>query len=223
MDPQLCAIWSFLSGKPFLPSRGWACSSKTCTILPCIVLESKRLVRFVDLSPLYKVTGGGAADRSTLPYICASRTLLLGTRPLTSLNAHSLLPPRGRPQRRGCLLIACPFCPSRFRLRKHLGTHVAMLHVDTGSHVPRESLPIMPHVLYAFATFTRSLGPSATTRDLKHACGVPVTCARALAEIREVEQADRVRAKGIRAGKWDLYRAPPPPLQALGPPQPAQI
>ena len=115
----------------------------------------------------------------------------------------------------------CPFCDSSFALRKHLGTHIARRH----------GLPC-PARLYAhhrtcvaclryFHTIPR------VQRHLKGSRKCLLRASRLLAplclqEVREVEQADAERQRKVKAGKWELYSAAPPPIQALGPAQPSR-
>ena len=116
---------------------------------------------------------------------------------------------------------ACPFCESRFALRKHRGTHIARRH---GLPSPARLFSYHPTCLvcvryyHTLARLQRHLKGSSSC--LRRTCLlVPPMDGRAIAE---AEATEARRAKSLRAGHWQEYFAAPPALPSAGPAQPTR-
>ena len=118
-------------------------------------------------------------------------------------------------------LFVCPLCPAAFPLRKHLGVHMARSHALVA---PARLYAVTPtcvaclrycHTLPRLQQHLKVAKPC-----LLRACDLmaPMT----LAEVKEVEAADKAKVKALKKGDWQQYTAAPPALQALGPAQPSR-
>ena len=110
----------------------------------------------------------------------------------------------------------CPWCPSGFPLRKHLGVHMARAH---GVFSPARHLAfgcVCISCLKCYHTPSRlQFHLKRSDRCLRRSCLLAPPLS--LQEVREVE-ADEVKAKKrIKAGLWQTYSAAAPAVQAEGP------
>ncbi|CAE7798987.1 unnamed protein product [Symbiodinium sp. CCMP2456] len=117
---------------------------------------------------------------------------------------------------------ACPFCSASFPLRKHLGVHVARRH---GMPAPARLYthhPTCVACLRHYHTVPRAQYHLKASRAcMERACELLVPMS--LADIKDVEAADKARVKKLRQGEWHTFQAAPPALQAFGPLQPTRL
>ncbi|CAE7717956.1 abcF4 [Symbiodinium sp. CCMP2592] len=110
----------------------------------------------------------------------------------------------------------CPHCPATFPLRKHLGVHLARKHGYVS--------PVRHYVAgpYCGACMRWYHTTARVHNHLKHAKAcmmrlLHVMPPLTMAEIKEVEAADRAIGAKIKRGHWQSYRATLPPVPWYGP------
>ena len=119
------------------------------------------------------------------------------------------------------LPFACPFCDSRFALRKHRGTHSARRHKIPS---PARLFSFHPACLVCLRYY------HTIARLQRHLKGSPPclrrTCLLAppmdVHAITVAEDAGNRKAHNIRAGQWQEYAAAQPVLPTAGPVQPTR-
>ena len=173
-------------------------------------------------SPVRALIAAVQADRSWWNrQICAAERLCL--QDLQAWHDRQSVPLSKQPLAPAApdLPYACPFCESRFALRKHRGTHIARRH---GLPSPARLFSYHPTCLVCLR-FYHTLA-----RLQRHLKGSPSclrrTCLLAppldMRAIAESEAAETGSAKRLRAGQWQEYNAAPPALLSAGPAQPTR-
>ena len=114
------------------------------------------------------------------------------------------------------LPFACPFCDSRFALRKHRGTHIIPSPARLFSFHP--ACLVCLRYYHTIARLQRHLkgSPSCLRRTCLLAPPMDVHA------ITVAEDAGNRQARNIRAGQWQEYAAAQPVLPTAGPVQPTR-
>ena len=110
----------------------------------------------------------------------------------------------------------CPWCPSAFPLRKHLGVHMARAHgvFSPARHLAFGSVCISCLKCYHIPSRLQ-FHLKRSDHCLRRVCLLAPHLS--VAEMREVEAAEVKAKRRIKSGQWQTYSATTPAVQAEGP------